>query len=115
MALIRGRLAALDNAGDATLRDVYTVPTSKVADVNVTVLNRSNTDTSIRIAHIKNGVASGVTNKDYLLYDLPTSSLASNLAPISITGLMMSEGDTIAVYSSSSAASVQVNGIEEDA
>jgi hypothetical protein len=116
MALpITGQLAALDNAGDATLRDVYTVPASRSSDVNITIANRADTDTAIRIAHIKNGVAAGVANEDYLLFDLPTSTLASNLAPIQLNGIMMSAGDTIATYTSASAVSVQINGIEEDA
>lgn len=114
MALVRGQLGALDNTGDATLRDIYTVPASKVADVNVTIANRADTITNIRLAHIKAGVASGVADKDYLIYDLPTSSLASNLAPLSVTGIIMSAADTIAVYSSASDVTVQVNGIEED-
>lgn len=112
---ITGQLGALDNAGDATLRDVYTVPVGRAASVNLTIANRADTDTAIRIAHIKNDVATGVANEDYLLYDLPTGSLASNFAPISLTGVMMSAGDTIAAYTSVSAVSVQVNGIEEDA
>lgn len=116
MALpITGQLAALDNAGDAVLRDVYTVPGSRAADVNISIANRSDVDTAIRIAHIKNGVASGVANEDYILYDLPTGALASNFAPIEKTGVMMGAGDTIAVYTSASAVSVQINGIEEDA
>tara|TARA_R110002096_G_scaffold757_1_gene4293 strand:+ start:445 stop:795 length:351 start_codon:yes stop_codon:yes gene_type:complete len=110
-----GRLGALDNAGDAVLRDVYTVPVGRAASVNITIANRADTDTNIRIAHIKNGVAAGVSNEDYLLFDLPTGSLASNFAPIQLTGVMMETGDTIAVYTSASAVSVQVNGIEEDA
>jgi len=113
--LITGQLAALNNAGDATLRDVYTVPLDRSADVNITVINRENTDTNIRIAHIKADVAANAALEDYLLYDLATSSLASNFAPISYTGVLMGPGDTIAVYSSASAVSAQVNGIEEDA
>ena len=112
---ITGQLGALDNAGDGTLRDIYTVPGSRAADVNINIANRANTDTNIRIAHIKNGVATGVANEDYLLFNLPTGSLASNFAPIALSGVMMEAGDTIAVYSSASAVSVQINGIEEDA
>ena len=54
---ITGRLAALDNAGDSVLRDVYTVPASRAADVNITIANRADADTNIRVAHIKSGVA----------------------------------------------------------
>lgn len=116
MALpITGRLGALDNTGDATLRDVYTVPVGRAADVNVTISNRSDTDTSVRLAHIQNGVAAAVSDEDYIIYDLPTSVLADSRAPVEKTGLLMAAGDTIAVYSSDSDVTVQVNGIEEDA
>ena len=115
MALVRGQLGAVDVAGTSTLTDIYTVPVGMVSDVNITIANRADADTAIRLAHIKNGVATGVANKDYLIFDLQTADLASNFAPISITGVMMTAGDTIAVYSSSSAVSVQVNGIQEDA
>jgi hypothetical protein len=114
MAIVKGQLGAVDVPGTGVLTDIYTVPVSKEADVNITVANRSDTNTNIRIAHIKNGVASNVSNEDYIIYDLPTSSLASNFAPIPRDAVLMSAGDTIAVYSSASAVSVQVNGIEGD-
>ncbi len=112
---IRGQLAAVDVSTLATLTDVYTVPTSRVSDINITIANRADTDTNIRVAHIKNDVAANVAVEDYLLFDLATSSLASNYSPLSFTGIMMGAGDTISVYSSASAVSVQINGIEEDA
>ena len=40
---ITGQLGALDNAGDGTLRDIYTVPGSRAADVNINIANRANT------------------------------------------------------------------------
>ena len=113
MATITGRLAGVDVSTLATLTDIYTVPALQSADVNITIANRADTITNIRVAHIKNGVALGVALTDYLIYDLPTSSLASNFAPISLTGIMMGAGDTIAVLTSASAVTVQVNGIEE--
>lgn len=114
MALVRGQLAAVDVAGTGTLTDIYTVPASKVADINLNIANRSDTNTSLRIAHIKNGTASGVSIEDYILYDLPTSIFVSNFSPLEKTAILMSAGDTIAVYSSASAVTVQINGIEED-
>jgi len=111
---ITGRLGGA-SIGTGTLTDIYTVPAGRAASVNVNVANRSDVDTSIRIAHIQNGVAASVGDDDYLMYDLPTSSLASNFAPIQLTGVLMGAGDTIAVRSSDSAVTIQVNGIEEDA
>ena len=115
MTLLRGQLDATDVPGTGTLTDTYTVPLARVSSVNITVANRADTDTEIRIAHIKNDVAVNVAPEDYILFDIPTNKLVSNLAPIRRNGILMSAGDTIAVYSSLSAVSVQVNGIEEDA
>ena len=114
MALTRTQLAAVDVPGTGTLTAVYTVPADRAVDVNLTIANRADTDTSLRIAHIKGAGVGSVANKDYLLYDLPTSSLADNRAPISYTSILMGAGDTLAVYSSASAVSAQINGIEED-
>jgi hypothetical protein len=114
MALVRGQLAALSVAGTGTLTDVYTVPAAKQSDVNINIANRADTNTLLRVAVIKNNTASGVAVEDYIMYDLPTSALASHYAPITLDGTLMEVGDTIAVYSSASAVSVQVNGIEED-
>ena len=110
-----GQLNATAVPGTGTLTDTYTVPVGKIADVNITVANRADTDTEIRIAHIKAGVAAAVAVEDYILYDIPTNLLVSNLAPIRRNGILMTAGDTIAVYSSLSAVSAQINGIEEDA
>jgi hypothetical protein len=114
MALVRGQLGATDVPGTSTLTDVYTVPASKLADVNITVANRSNTITNLRIAHIKAGTAASVANEDYITYDFPSNALVHNSAPFIISAVLMGAGDTIAVYSSASAVSVQVNGIEDD-
>jgi len=114
MAIIKGQLGAVDVPGTGTLTDIYTVPALREASVNIYVAQRTDASTLFRVAHIKNGVASGVANEDYLMYDLDTATFASNLAPLAVTGLAMQAGDTIAVSSSANAASVQVNGIEGD-
>ena len=88
------------------------MPASKHASVNITVANRADTATEIRIAHIKGSAT--VANEDYLMYDFPTNVLADNRAPIQFTGIVMAAADTIRVFSSASAVSVAVNGIEED-
>lgn len=110
-----GQLNATNVPGTGVLTDTYTVPESMIADVNITVANRADTDTAIRIAHIKNGVAANVVVESYLMFGLQTALLSANVAPISFTGILMTAGDTIAVYSSASAVSVQINGIQEDA
>ena len=114
MTILKGQLDAVDVPNTGTLTQVYLVPASKVASVNLTIANRTNSSTVIRVAHIKAGGVGAVANGDYLLYDFPTSALAHNLAPISITGIMMGAADTLAVYSNGNAVSAQVNGIEDD-
>lgn len=114
------RLAAADIPATSTLTDVYTVPvptvgfSTKRVHCDINIINRSDTDTLIRYALIKNGTSSSVSDIDYRLHDLPTSALASNLTPISDSSLLMETGDTIAVYSTASELTVQVVGIEED-
>ena len=53
MADTIGQLAALSVAGTGTLTDVYTVPGSKEASVNIRVTNSADVDTDIIVAHIK--------------------------------------------------------------
>jgi len=119
-ATIVGQLGAVDVPGTATLTDIYTVPTAapgvpnRISDVNVFITNRTDVTTNIRLAHIKGGLAAAVSDEDYIFFDLPTSALSSNLAPVEKSGILMAEGDTIAVYSSDEALSVQVNGVEGD-
>ena len=118
MALpITGQLAAVNVSTLATLTDIYTVPTAspaRAASVNITITNRADVATLVRIAHIKNDVAANVALEDYIMYDFSTASLASNRTPFGKDGVLMEEGDTIAVLTNDSAVTVQVNGIEED-
>ena len=115
MATVKGQLDAADVPGTGTLTSVYKVPASKEASINLTITNRSDVFTNIRVAHIKNGDVGDIANEDYLIFDVSTGDLASNFAPIQITAITMSAADTIAVYSSDSAVSAQANGIEGDA
>ena len=115
MATVKGQLGAVDVPGTGTLTLVYTVPVGKEASVNITLANRASTTTLLRVAHIKAGVLGAIANEDYLLYDLSTLDFISHTAPVKLTAITMSAGDTIAVYSSASAVSAQVNGIEGDA
>lgn len=114
MATVKGQLGAIAVTGDGTLMSVYRVPASKEASVQVTIANRANTDTNLRVAHIKAGVVGDVAVEDYLLYDVNTGDFISNFAPATLPRFLMAENDTLAVYSSASAVSAQVNGIEGD-
>jgi hypothetical protein len=113
MATLKTQLGAADVPGTGTLTSVYKVPAGQEASINLTIANRADTATDIRVAHIKNGNVGDVANEDYLMYDLSTSLLADNRSPIQIAGIVMGAGDTIAVYSSASAVSANANGIEK--
>lgn len=113
MATIKGQLGAKDVPGNGTLTSIYKVPAGQEASINLNIANRADTVTNYKIAHIKNGNVGDVANEDYLMFDLPSSELASNLSPIQLTGITMGANDTIAVSSSASAVSAQANGIEK--
>lgn len=119
MATIYGQLAAVQVPGTATLTDVYTVPASKKADVNIRVTNSLDTNTNISIVHVKSGTALDVAPEDYIYggsaSGIPTLKFNDNRAPLTISGLLMTAGDTVAVYSSNNACAAQINGIEGDA
>jgi len=111
------QLAAVVIPATSTLTLLYKCPADRKADVNILIANSADTDTQVKIAHIKNDTVANVAAEDYLLggtVGLPTSALSSNLAPISFTGIAMSAGDEIGIFSSASALAAQVNGIEED-
>lgn len=112
------QLAAVVIPGTGVLTKVYKCPSARKADVNITIANSADTATQIKLVHIKNDVVANVAAEDYLIggaaAGLPTASLAHNMAPIEKTGVAMSAGDEIGVYSSVSALAAQVNGLEED-
>lgn len=114
----RGQLGAEVIPATGVLTPVYTVGLSKVADVNLYIANSADTDTEIKIVHIKNGLVASIQDKDYLIggasAGLPTSSFSHNMAPFSFNAIEMTAGDTLAVSSSASALSAQANGLEED-
>lgn len=112
---IKGQLGALDCAGDGVLRDVYTVDPARESSVRINVVNRTTSPTLLKLAHIKNGVAAGVDNEDFIWFNLDTADLAVNNAPIPNPIITMAAGDTIAISSSAEAVTIQVNGIEGDA
>ncbi len=113
------QLGAVVIPATSTLTLVYKCPASRKADINLNIANSDDVDTQVKIVHIKNDTIANVAAEDYVLggasAGLPTGSLASNLAPIEKTGIAMSAGDEIGVWSNNSALAAQVNGIEEDA
>jgi len=100
-----GKLGSADLASStATL--MYTVPAGKTATVSIRVANRNSTSVTVRTA-----VGSGASpaNTDYLTYD---ASVPGN-GILEDTGIVVSAGEKIWVYSSAASVSARVHGFEE--
>lgn len=88
-----------------TYTTLYTVPTSTFAVASVSIVNRSNTALTVRLAVAS---ASTPTNAEFIEYD-------STLAPKAIlerTGIVMQAGKLLVVYSSAVNCNAVVFGIE---
>lgn len=86
---------------------VYTVPAGKVGNINVNIVNRSNSSTSIvRLAIAATGTPS---NSEYLEYDaqIPANGVLER------TGLIATATKNVVVYSNDANISVNVYGYEE--
>lgn len=88
-----------------TYTTLYTVPASTFAVASVSIVNRSNTALTVRLAVAE---ASTPTNAEFIEYD-------STLAPKAIlerTGIVMQAGKLLVVYSSAVNCNAVVFGIE---
>lgn len=89
-----------------TNTSVYTVPASKVATVNINVVNRGSEEVLVRLAI---AATSTPTNSEYIEYDvliLPNDVLERS-------ALVMSAGKQVVVYASTANTSINVYGFEE--
>ena len=102
-----GRLGAADLAA-TTNTAIYTVPASTVATVNVNVCNRNAANVEVRVA-LLDGAIGTLVNEDYIEYDTP---IQLNEV-LERTGIVMSVGQTIVVYSDTANVTAQVWGWEE--
>ncbi|WP_426111342.1 hypothetical protein [Pseudomonas sp. DSP3-2-2] len=84
---------------------IYTVPASKIATVNVRVANRNAASIRVRVAVGSGAVPSGA---DYLSFDM----LISGNGLYEDTGIVMSAGEKLWVYSSLANVSVRAHGME---
>ena len=101
-----GRLGAVD-LSSATHTLVYTVPSSTLSVVNISVCNRNKASVKVRVSHL-NGALGTLSEEDYIEYDTviqPNSVLER-------TGVAMAATHTIVAYSDTNKVSVQVHGIE---
>jgi hypothetical protein len=104
-----GRLGAVDILA-TTNTAIYSVPSGKVATVNINVCNRNAAEIAIRLA-VLDGAIGTLANEDYIEYDVP---MFDN-GVLERTGIVISDGQTVVAYSDTANVSVQVWGWEEDA
>ena len=97
----RNDLAATTNTA------VYTVPSSKVSAVNLSITNRSANTVFVRVA-LSN--SSSPANADYIEYDspIPPSGILER------TGLVLDAAKVLVVYSSATSVSSVAYGFEEN-
>ena len=91
----------------ATNTTVYTVPTGKVGNFNINIVNRSNSSTStVRVAIAATGTPA---TSEYIEYDaqIPANGVLER------TGLVATAAKNVVVYSSDANTSVNVYGYEE--
>jgi len=91
-----------------TSTTLYTVPGGNSAVCSsISICNRGTTQTTFRVSITQNGV--GITNKDYLYYDV---TLAGNDTFIATIGVTLAATDVIRVYSGNANLSFQIWGTE---
>ena len=90
----------------ATLTTVYTVPATKTAVFNVSIVNRGPTTAAVRLAIAGTGTP---TNAEYIEYDaiIPVNGVLER------GGLVAQAAENVVVYSSIAGISVSAYGYEE--
>ena len=93
------------NPSAATNTTVYTVPSNKLATVNISICNRGGTAANIRV-----GLSSSATPGDDEFIEYGTSILANGV--LERFGVMIGSGTNVVVYSDAATVSVMVFGAE---
>jgi hypothetical protein len=90
----------------ATNTTVYTVPSGKLATVNLNLVNRGSSNIAVRLAV---AASSTPANQEYLEYDavIPANGVLER------TGLVISANKQVVVYTNTATLSVNVYGFEE--
>ena len=103
-----GRLGHLDIAA-TTYTDLYTVPADTFSVATVSLVNRTSSNITVRVAITTTGAGSGSpNNSEFIEYDV-------TLAPKGVlerTGLVIDAGKIISVYASAVGVSAMAMGIE---
>ena len=101
-----GRLGVADVAA-TTNTLVYTVPAGVTATVNINVVNRNTSAAVVRVA-IVDGNVGALAVEDYIEYE---TSLAAH-GILERSGVVMSAGESVVVYSTLANVSIRVYGFE---
>jgi len=101
-----GRLGTADLSA-TTITDVYTVPASTLASVNIGICNRNAATVTIRVAVSDTTVTQGAD--EYIEYETPLGAYGV----LERTGIVLDAGKIITVYSDTANVSVVITGIEE--
>lgn len=101
-----GRLGTADLSA-TTVTDVYTVPASTIASMNISVCNRNSTIAKVRLALSDTTVTQGAD--EYIEYDqaIPANGVLER------TGIILDASKIVTAYSDSANVSVVVTGVEE--
>lgn len=90
------------------LTAVYLVPVGKLCTLNLSICNRGNVQSKVRVALINGGVGA-VLNSNYIEYD--TIVLPTNV--VERTGIVIQDGYTLAILSDVANVSVSAWGFED--
>lgn len=104
--MAQGRLASLDITNAATDTQLYACPSSKVASFTLSMVNRTGSSVTVRIALTD---TTSIGNDEYIAYDqviYPNESYERS-------GLVLSQGQFIYVRSSATGVNAVLYGYEE--
>jgi len=102
-----GRLGALNLVGAANTI-LYSAPASTLATVNLNICNRTAANVLIRVA-VLTGAIGTLATADYIEYDV----ILSANGVLERTGIVVSNGNSIMVYSDTSNVSATCWGFED--
>lgn len=102
-----GRLGSAAPAAD-TDTTLYTVPSGKVATINVSAVNRGAEDAKVRIGVT---IAATPDDADWIEYD---AVIPANGGVLERTAIVVGSGETVMVRDDKGAISYRCHGFEED-
>jgi hypothetical protein len=104
--MIANKLLGQSKPAATTPTDLYTVPASTQANLNLFVANQEQAGDTIRVSLALAGLA--LESKQYIVYDV---SIAAN-SVYKITGISLAATDKLRVYSTNGTCSFTATGVE---